>query len=104
MGVLRGLGATFRDHARGDKTLAVLLLIFPALFVPAIPAGTDNALMLAAFVNDEPALTMALDAMTKKPHGNPANFYTHLDGSQRDLPEHWHHLRYGLFTYYGGTY
>src|SRR5262249_29513099 len=75
-----------------------------ALFVPAIPAGTDNALMLAAFVNDEPALTMALDAMTKKPHGNPANFYTHLDGSQRDLPEHWHHLRYGLFTYYGGTY
>lgn len=101
---IRPILQTLRAACTLDKPLLALLLVFSCLYAPTIPRATDNALMLAAFVNDEPALTMALDAMTVPPYGNPANFYFKRWASAPDVPHYWHHLRYGGFTYYGGTY
>src|SRR4030095_9998896 len=86
-----------------DKYVVAMTMGFFVLFIPLIPRTTDNAQKLAAFINDEPALTMALEAMTVRPYGNPVNFYRR-SGQHSKLPAHWGSLRYGGFNYYGGTY
>src|SRR2546423_1514793 len=95
---------TLQEHLGCDIPVAVITLLFVIAFAPLIPRTTENAQKLAAFVNDEPALTMALEAMTVRPYGNPANFYYGRRGHIPQLPAHWGHIRYAGFTYYGGTY
>ena len=58
-----------------DKYAIAITTVFILCFVPLIPRATENAQKLAAFINDEPALTMGLEAMTVRPYGNPGNFY-----------------------------
>lgn len=89
----------FRWLLRLDGVLLVVLVYHALLLVPLIPRATDNPFLLAAFINDEPPLTMALDGMTTWPYGNPANY---LKGN--NVPEYWFNFRYTGFFYYGGTY
>jgi hypothetical protein len=94
---------TLQEYLACDIPVAVITLLFVIAFAPLIPRTTENAQKLAAFINDEPALTMALEAMTVRPYGNPANFYERR-GHTPQLPAHWGHIHYTGFTYYGGTY
>lgn len=90
---------TWRWH---DVLFGLWVALFACVHVTSIARATENAKLLAAFSNDEPALVMALEAMTVLPYGNPANFY--LDSPTRcEPPAHWYDLRYNFF-YYGGAY
>jgi Dolichyl-phosphate-mannose-protein mannosyltransferase len=92
------------NNVRMDWAVALLALICIAAIGPLVPRSTDNARLLAAYINDEPALTMALDAMTARPIGNPANFYNRAIGDPKGPGPEWSTLRYGGFHYYGGLY
>lgn len=87
-----------------DRYILVILAVTLLAIAPLIPRSTDNALTLASFINDEPALSMNLHAMTIWPIGNPAN----LDGANPHRPRppgpDWHGLSYTGFNYYGGFY
>jgi len=87
-----------------DWQVLVLLLIAVLAFAPLITRSTDSALLLASFVNDEPALTMALDAMTHWPLGNPANLYGQPGGVPAQPSSEWAGIGYFGFNYYGGAY
>jgi len=87
-----------------DWQVLVLLLIAVLAFAPLITRSTDSALHLASFVNDEPALTMALDAMTHWPLGNPANLYGQPGGIPAQPSAEWAGIGYFGFNYYGGAY
>ena len=80
------------------------MLPFAVVVIPLIPNNTANPQLLAAFANDEPWLTMALEGMTVPPYGNPANFIYAPEGRSPALPAHWGHLRYDGIFYYGGAY
>src|SRR5262245_44441939 len=95
---------TIKIYLRFDRYVFAITTVFVLLFVPLIPRSTENAQKLAAFVNDEPALTMGLEAMTVYPYGNPGNFYYGLPGHVPQLPAHWGSIGYTGFTYYGGAY
>ncbi len=87
-----------------DWCVLILVLIGVLAFAPLITRSTDSALHLAAFVNDEPALTMGLDAMTHWPLGNPANLYGQAGGSPAQPGADWRGIGYFNFNYYGGVY
>lgn len=99
----RVIGETARAYLRVDRPLAVVLVLAAILYVPPIPRATDNPQMLAAFVNDEPWITMALDGMLAKPYGNPANYLNPIGSAHKEIPAYWGHLRYDNITYYGGA-
>src|SRR3954451_2094344 len=69
------IGRELKQHLQIDWLVGVLLVVYGAIFFPTVPVNTENPQRLAAFVNDEPFLTMALDATTVAPYGNPANFF-----------------------------
>lgn len=101
---LRVAFAVLCQHLRIDWPIAIVAAIYLALFAPLVTRNADNPRMLAAFVNDEPFLTMALDGMLEWPYGNPSNY---LD-QQRNMPDetvppYWRELRYYGITYYGGA-
>ena len=85
---------TLVEHLRFDRYLLLLVLPFAVVVIPLIPNNTANPQLLAAFANDEPWLTMALEGMTVPPYGNPANFLYAPEGRSPALPAHWGHLRY----------
>lgn len=89
-----------RALLRVDLTSAIVVLVFLGFFLPSIARHAGNAEMLAAFVDDEPFITMQVDGMTARPYGNPANY---LD-KKHDVPSHWGNLRYDGLIYYGGLY
>jgi hypothetical protein len=89
---------------RLDRAGAILVVIALVIHVPLIGRSTDNVRLLAAFVNDEPALTMGLDAMTVRPYANPANFYYGPAGTRKAPGPEWGSIGYTGFTYYGGAY
>lgn len=102
---LRGACAVLVRTARSgleiDACVVGMAIVFALLVLPTIPRATENPQQLAAFANDEPFLSMALEATTVFPYGNPANYF---DGSRTAPPEHWGSLRYPGFHYYGGAY
>ena len=59
--------------------------------------------MLAAFANDEPWMTMALDATLAWPLGNPGNYFDKNAKAYGKIPDYWGRLRYPGITYYGGA-
>ena len=89
-----------RGHLGVDRAVIIfgsLLVLFAA---PLIPRATHDARMLATFVVHESILTMALDAMTVWPLGDPSNLFEDCTR----VPDYWHNFRCGSFFYYGGTY
>ncbi len=102
-GLRQGLAET-GAHLRLDRWIVPLLLVAIVALAPLVPRSTQSALKLAAFVNDEPALTMNLHAMTLTPIGDPWN----LDAAnprRKHLPgPEWSGLTYGGFNYYGGLF
>jgi hypothetical protein len=102
-GFRQGLAET-GAHLRLDRWIVPLLLVAMVALVPLVPRSTGSALKLAAFINDEPALTMNLHAMTLTPIGDPWN----LDAAnprRKHVPgPEWSGLTYGGFNYYGGLY
>lgn len=91
------------DYARLDRYVAPILLLSLILFGPLIPRNADNPQLLAAFVNDEPWMTMALDGTIAKPFGNPANYLDPTAGAYNKVPAYWGTLRYANIIYYGGV-
>ena len=94
---------TLRAHVRLDVPIVVFSLVFLALYAPLVPRNTDNPQLLAAYVNDEPFLTMALEATLVRPYGNPGNYFDSRRPSSGDLPDHWADMRYTNISYYGGA-
>jgi hypothetical protein len=91
------------DYARLDRYVVPILLLSLILFGPLIPRNADNPQLLAAFVNDEPWMTMALDGTIAKPFGNPANYLDPTAGAYNKVPAYWGTLRYANIIYYGGV-
>ena len=98
------LKVVFGGAFRLDWPVVLLALIFVVALGPLVTRSTDDARRLAAFINDEPALTMALDAMTARPIGNPARFYDRALGDPKGPGPEWSTIRYAGFHYYGGLY
>lgn len=89
---------------RFDWLLAGLVACYLAAFAPLITRNTDNPQQLAAYVNDEPFLTMALEATIRWPYGNPGNYFdSDRPRTFNTLPPHWGNLRYDSIFYYGGS-
>lgn len=89
---------------RFDWLLAGLVACYLAAFAPLIARNTDNPQQLAAYVNDEPFLTMALEATIRWPYGNPGNYFdSDRPRTFNTLPAHWGSLRYDSIFYYGGS-
>lgn len=99
----REIRPTLTEHFRIDWLIAIVIAIYLAIFLPLVPRNTDSPQMLAAFVNDEPFLTLALEATQFPPYGNPANFFDSSQPSYKRIPSHWGSLRYGDISYYGGA-
>ena len=99
-GILQIFGVIGK-YLRVDRYLAVIIFGFLAIFAPLTVRNTETPQRMAAFVNDEPWMTMALEAMTITPYGNPGNFFQEKNFEK--LPTHWGHLRYAGITYYGGA-
>ena len=87
-------------RAPWDKTLLTLIVLASAVCIPLIPRSTDNPQHLAAFINDEPAITCQLVGMAVRPYGNPANY---LKDTTR-MPKEWGIIQYPEYIYYGGGY
>ena len=73
-GILQIFGVIGK-YLRVDRYLAVIIFGFLAIFAPLTVRNTETPQRMAAFVNDEPWMTMALEAMTITPYGNPGNFF-----------------------------
>lgn len=101
--VLTLLAATVRHHVRLDVPIVIFSIVYLALFAPLIPRNTDNPQLLAAYSNDEPFLTMALEATLVPPYGNPGTYFDPLDPASADIPGHWGEKTYPNITYYGGA-
>lgn len=95
--------ATLRPYARLDVPIVIFSLVFVALYAPLIPRNTDNPQLMAAYVNDEPFLTMALEATLVPPYGNPGAYFDTQSSASSDIPAHWADMRYPNITYYGGA-
>ena len=100
---LRVIASELREHLRLDRYAVVLVALMLLQYGPLIPRSTESPQMLAAFVNDEPVQTLALEGMTARPVGNPANFLFG-PGRMPKLPEYWGNMSYQYVTYYGGAY
>jgi hypothetical protein len=86
-----------------DRYIAPILFLSLILFGSLIPRNTDNPQLLAAFVNDEPWMTMALDGTIAKPLGNPANYLDPNAKAYSKIPAYWGTLRYPNIVYYGAV-
>lgn len=93
------LARELSKYLRIDRWIAILAVVYLVLYAPLVPRNADNPQLIAAYVNDEPFLTMALEAMLVWPYGNPANYFT----GTRELPAHWGSMRYDNVIYYGGA-
>jgi len=91
------------EFACVDRYVAPILLFSLILFGPLISRNADNPQLLAAFVNDEPWMTMALDGAIAKPFGNPANYLDPKAKAYSKVPAYWGTLRYPNIVYYGGV-
>src|SRR5258706_14298402 len=99
-----GIGfALLRKYLRIDGPILIFSIIYLALFAPLIPRNTASPQLLAAYVNDEPFLVMAFEAMLDPPYGNPGNYFDPKRPSAQHLPTHWGNLRYQNIIYYGGA-
>ena len=85
---------------RLDIPSGLIVLAMLALMLPIIGGHADNAMMLRAFVDDEPLITMQVDGMSAWPWGNPANYLK----PGVAIPAHWFGLNYSGLVYYGGLY
>jgi Dolichyl-phosphate-mannose-protein mannosyltransferase len=99
----RVIKAVIIDYARVDRYIAPILLLSLILFGPLIPRNADNPQLLAAFSNDEPWMTMALDGTIAKPEGNPANYLDPKTKAYNYIPAYWGTLRYPNVIYYGAA-
>jgi hypothetical protein len=81
----------------------MFLVLCVLLFAPLIPRNTDNPELLAAYANDEPFLTMALEATLVRPYGNPGAYFDPLRDASSEIPQRWGEKRYAWITYYGGA-
>jgi hypothetical protein len=95
--------ATVRDALRVDVPVAVLVAVVLLVYAPLIPRNTANPQMLAAHANDEPFLTMALEATLEPPFLNPGAYFDSEGDAWDDVPAHWHDVRYPNIVYYGGA-
>ena len=91
------------DYARLDRYIVPILFLSLILFGSLIPRNTDNPQLLAAFVNDEPWMTMALDGTIAEPIGNPANYLDPNAKAYNKIPAYWGTLRYPNIVYYGAV-
>ena len=91
------------DHARVDRYVLPIMLLSLILFGPLIPRNADNPQLLAAFVNDEPWMTLALDGTIARPFGNPANYLDPNAKAYGKVPAYWGTLRYPNIVYYGAV-
>lgn len=91
------------DYARLDRYIAPILLLALISIGTLIPRNTDNPQMLAAFANDEPWMTLALDGTIAKPFGNPANYLDPTAEAFKKKPAYWGTLRYDNIVYYGAV-
>jgi len=83
-----------------DKPLLVLLGVYALMLAPLVPRSTANPQLLAAFINDEPLISLQLVGMGLPPYGNPANLLKEPGRSPRE----WGFITYPGIMYYGGTY
>ena len=92
-----------RDYARVDRYIAPILLLCLIGIGSLVPRNTDNPQLLAAFANDEPWMTLALDGTIAKPFGNPANYLDPTAEAFKKIPAYWGTLRYDNIIYYGAV-
>jgi Dolichyl-phosphate-mannose-protein mannosyltransferase len=97
------LAEVVREYLRLDVPISAAAVLFLLLFAPLIPRNAETPPQLAAFSNDEPFLTMALDATLARPYGNPANYFDVTRESHEHIPDYWGNLRYDNIIYYGGA-
>ena len=90
-------------YVRLDVPIAIFAALYLALFAPLIPRNADNPDLLAAYSNDEPFLTMALEATLVPPYGNPGVYFDQTKPEASEIPERWGEKRYFNVTYYGGA-
>jgi hypothetical protein len=95
--------ATLQTYLQLDVPIALFVIVCIALFAPLIPRNTDNPQLLQAYANDEPFLTMALEATLVPPYGNPGTYFDPKKSASSELPERWGDKRYTYITYYGGA-
>ena len=106
-GELAGAGccalSIIRNSLRLDWRIGCLCVLFLLVLLPTVTRHVENPQMMAAYSNDEPYLAMALDATTRFPWGNPANYFDIRKKASQSIPEYWGSLRYPGITYYGGA-
>ena len=106
-GALAGGGrcalSIIRNSLRLDWRIGCLCALFLLVLLPTVTRHVENPQMMAAYSNDEPFLAMALDATTRFPWGNPANYFDIRKKASQSIPEYWGSLRYPGITYYGGA-
>ena len=91
-GELAGAGccalSIIRNSLRLDWRIGCLVL-FLLVLLPTVTRHVENPQMMAAYSNDEPYLAMALDATTRFPWGNPANYFDIRKKASQSIPEYW---------------
>ncbi len=95
--------AAIVKYVRLDWPIAIFAVLYLALFAPLVPRNADNPDLLAAYSNDEPFLTMALEATLVAPYGNPGAYFDPTKSAAKEIPERWGEKRYFNITYYGGA-
>lgn len=100
---LRLIKSVLADYLRLDAISVALIALFLLLYAPLIPRNTENPRLMAAYVNDEPFLVMALEATTVFPYGNPANYFDTSRSTYHEVPDYWGSKRYPTIFYYGGA-
>jgi F5/8 type C domain len=104
LGAFVELGVVLRQYLRIDRTILTILVVFIALMAVSSTRQLESPQLLAAFVDDEPWLSLALEGMLEKPYGNPSNYLDPTAPAHAHIPEHWGYLRYDGIIYYGGAY
>jgi hypothetical protein len=95
--------SVIRNSLRLDWRIRCLCALFLLVLLPTVTRHVENPQMMAAYSNDEPYLAVALDATTRFPWGNPANYFDIRKKASQSIPEYWGSLRYTGITYYGGA-
>ena len=73
--VVRFVVRTLARYFRLDIPVIVFAVAYLALFGPLVTRNTANPQLMAAYVNDEPFLTMGLEATLVPPYANPGAFF-----------------------------
>ena len=100
---IRYIGRELLRYLKLDIPLVVFIVVFLVVFAPTLGRNLDSPQGMAAYVNDEPFLTMALEATLEWPYGNPANYFDTRKAASKHIPEHWGNMRYDFIFYYGGS-